>query len=248
MNPALPLVSGALSAAASRALVARNPDAVSNQAEEHAEMNALLPEGAAFAIWGPIYLGLFGLTVAQALPSQAEAMAAARPWLAITPPLHATWYALTSREDGSLKPMLVLMAMLASALKLHQALPERTGKEGEALQDALRPAAALYAGWLTAANLPGWTAVALERGWRAKTPPPRVWGTLGVLLGAGLGALGSRKLDDPWFEVSFVNALAGIAVRQWRRERPVVALTAGALAVAGAVSVAVRLWKRRAGR
>lgn len=248
MNSTLPILSGALSAAASRAIVAQHPDAVSGQADETASVNALLPEGAVFSIWGPIYLGLMGLTVAQAAPSLSSELRSARPWLLVTPPLHAAWYATVASGQGSLASMLVQTVMFGVSLKLHQSLQPLNRADADRLHRLLFAAGGLYTGWLGAANLPGWSAAALESGWDGENPSPQVWGTAGVTLGAAAGAVMSAKLDNPWVEVSFVNALAGIAVRQWKQERPVVAAVAGACAVIGGARVVRRLWQRRARR
>lgn len=190
-------------------------------------------------------MGLLGLTVAQAAPSLSGELRAARPWLLATPPLHAAWYATVASGQGSLASMLVQTVMFGTSLKLHQALQSLNRADASRVERLLFAAGGLYAGWLGAANLPGWSAAALENGWSGEQPEPEVWGTAGVTLGAAAGAVMSEKLDNPWVEVSFVNALAGIAVRQWKQERPVVATVAGACAVIGGARVVRRLWKRR---
>ncbi len=244
MNSTVPVLSSAISAAASRALVMNNPGAVSNQAEDQAYINALLPEGAVFAIWAPIYVGLLGLTVAQAWPSLSEDLKPARPWLAATPPLHAAWYAMVTGEQGSLASMLVQTVMSGVARQLHGSLDGLNRPDADMVRRSLRAGAGLYVGWLDAANLPGWSSAALESGWDGETPPPQVWGTVGVVAGAIRGEVLSEKLDNPWVEVAFVNALAGIAVRQWKQDRPVVAAAAGVSAVISGARVAKKLWTR----
>ena len=173
MNSTLPILSGALSAAASRAIVAQHPDAVSGQADETASVNALLPEGAVFSIWGPIYLGLMGLTVAQAAPSLSSELRSARPWLLVTPPLHAAWYATVASGQGSLASMLVQTVMFGVSLKLHQSLQPLNRADADRLHRLLFAAGGLYTGWLGAANLPGWSAAALESGWDGENPSPQ---------------------------------------------------------------------------
>jgi hypothetical protein len=246
MHPSLPIVSGALSAAAVGTLTTYFDQNIANRSDEFAARNALLPEGSAFAIWGPIYMGLVGLGIAQATPALKDKLAPARPWIAATPPNHLLWFMAVKSGQSFLSAMLIQTVMFGKAIALHRSLDTLNRLDASVVERTLRASAGLYLGWLGAANLPGWSTAALELGWDGQSP--EVWGTAGVLTGAVAGAVVAEKADNPWIEVAFVNALAGIAVRQWKDERPVVAVAAGVCAAVGATRVIRGLWRRHTQR
>ncbi len=246
MNANLPIVSAVAGAAAARYIAETSPNAIGDPSVGTAERNALLPASGAFAIWGVIYAGLSGLMLLQAARGGSEGLVRARPWLAVTPWLHVAWFREVGRGEGSARPLAIQSIMWPTAIALHRALyAGQPAPEGLAAR-ALYPTAGIYAGWLTAATFPAVAGLALESGWEGEEPES--WGTAGVVAAAGIGAVGARLLDDPWFGVPVVNALAGIAVRQARQGRPVVATAAGALAAVGAVGIVRglrRKWRRR---
>ncbi len=248
MHPSLPILSAAASGAGAGALFSRTTDNVADRSEKYGDINALLPEGSVFAIWGPIYLGLFGLGIAQALPDFRTQLAPARPWLALTPPIHFAWYATVRSGQSFLSAMLVQTMMFGAAIKLHQSLAPLNRPDATLPERTLRAGAGLYMGWLGAANLPGWSLAALESGWSGQNPTPSEWGTAGVVVGAVAGAAASKAADNPWVEAAFVNALAGIAIKQWKQERPVVAAAAGVCAAIGGARVLRGLWRKHKAR
>lgn len=219
---------------------------IANRSDEFATRNALLPAGGAFAIWGPIYMGLVGLGIAQAVPSLQRELAPARAWIAVTPPNHLLWFMAVKSGQSFLSAMLIQTVMFGKSIALHSSLHGLNRPDATLVQRTLRASAGLYMGWLGAANLPGWSTAALEQGWDGQSP--EVWGTAGVLTGAVAGAVVAEKVDNPWVEVAFVNALAGIAIRQWKDERPVVAVAAGVCAAVGATRVIRGLWRRHTQR
>ncbi len=239
----LPIVSAATAAAAARYIAATSPAPIGNPSTETSMRNALLPAGGAFAIWGVIYAGLAGLTLLQATRDGSEGLRRARPWLTLTPWLHVAWFREVGRGQGSARPLVVQQVMWATTIGLHRALNSSEPAADDVVARALYPTAGIYAGWLTAAAFPAIAGLALESGWRGEDP--EAWGTAGVAVAAGLGAVGAKVLDDPWFGVPVVNALAGIAVRQARQGRYVVATAAGALAAAGTLGIFRGLRRKR---
>ena len=243
MNATLPILSAAAGSAAARYIAVTSPESVGNPSAETAARNALLPASGAFAIWGVIYAGLAGLTLLQAARQDSEGLERARPWLVVTPWLHVAWFREVGRGEGSARPLAIQQVMWAASIGLHRALRGSQPPTDDTTARALYPTAGIYAGWLTAANFPAVAGLALESGWESARP--EAWGTAGVVAAAGLGATGARVLDDTWFGVPIVNALAGIAVRQARQGRTLVAATAGALTAVGLIGIARGLRRAR---
>ena len=246
MNATVPIVSAAAGAAVARYIAVTSPEAVGNPSPQTSDRNALLPAPGAFAIWGVIYAGLAGLTLLQAARSDSEGLERARPWLALTPWLHVAWFREVGQGQGSARPLAVQQIMWAASIGLHRALRAEQPPADDAAARALYPTAGIYTGWLAAANFPAVASLALESGWEGERP--EAWGTAGVVAAAALGAAGARALSDPWVGVPVVNALAGIAARQARRGRPLVAAAAGALAAAGLFGIARGLRRSRRAR
>ncbi len=220
--------------------------------------NEVIPTPGTFGIWGFIYAGLGGLLVYQALPSQRHnpRLENARFWLAATPWANAAWIALTGFERVIVANG-VLDALWIGGRALHRALEiGRTDVDG--VERWLRVPVSVYTGWLNVAEALTGVNFAIDLGWSARTPEPRVWGPA-VIAATALGAaFDVRHNHDPWLGVPVLVGLAGIAKKHARKlgdsrrqakksGSGTLAKFATGLAVAGAAWLAPKLvgWLRR---
>ncbi|MDQ1089324.1 tryptophan-rich sensory protein [Siphonobacter sp. SORGH_AS_1065] len=206
--------------------------------------NLLTPANETFGImWPTIYTGTTALAVHQALPDQLDnpRYQKAVPWLVSSYALNNVFTYFFAKDDllSRRAAALTTIALLPNALMLHKALeigktnvpqPERT----------FQKSISLYAGWLTAASVISGGNLLLQSGIKI---PESLKGqlTCGALsLTATLGIGVARKLNDPYYLIPFIAALAGIAAKQ-KNERKEVALCAATLAITVAGAFAKQL-------
>lgn len=240
------LLTGGAGFAGLAASIARDPDGIGRRSREDYDLNVTTPADYAFAIWGPIYAGLAGLTAHQALPGETDnpRYTAARPWLAATPAANAAWILLTlNKKDAVAGPLLV--GMWGGALGLHRALAIGREPAGSTAERVVRLGPSLYAGWLSLALLPTIVNAGLAGGVTATPRTRPIWGAAATAGAAAAGLALTRRLNDPVVGGVFVWGLTGLAVRHVVEGRdpkrraqgsrsPLVAAVAGGLALAGA--------------
>ena len=190
----------------------------------------------AFVIWLPIYLGLLALAVYQALPAQEQdpRMMALRPWLAATGVLNALWLGAVA-DELLWSPVLIIFALLASALALRRAFG--IGVEHDGLVRWLVVAVSIYAGWLTLATIVNTSSALLLSGWEGGAT---FWAVVMLLVGTAIGLAVRAGWRDPVYGSVFVWTLVAIAAAQWGNPWVVVVAALLALVVAASLIPALR--------
>ena len=196
--------------------------------------NLLTPSNETFGImWPTIYTGTTALAVHQALPDQLDnpRYQKAVPWLLSSYALNNVFTYFFAKDDllSRRASALTTIALLPNALMLHKALeigqtevpqPERT----------FQKSISLYAGWLSVASVISAGNLLLQSG--VKVPEALkgqlTCGALSLVTTAGIGI--ALKLNDPYYLIPFIAALAGIAAKQ-KDERKEIAICAATLAV-----------------
>ncbi len=179
--------------------------------------NPIIPSPGTFSIWGFIYAGMGALLLYQALPSQRDnpRFKKARIWLAGTPFVNAAWIGLTGFErvfwaDGVIEAQRIASRTLYHALEIGQ--PNVFGVERW-----LGIPIGVYTGWLTVAEVLSAVNLAIDLGWSANTPSPKIWAPAVLSATAALVALDVTRNRDPWIGVPTVIALVGIAKKHTRK-------------------------------
>jgi tryptophan-rich sensory protein len=200
--------------------------------QEKVDRNLVTPANATFGIvWSVIYLGTVGLAIHQAMPSQLHnpRYRKAQFWLRLNYILTALFGYFFSKSDkkNRIGAALTTISMLPAAIGLHRAL-EIGMTDVKGTENVLRKFISLYTGWLTAASAVSVTTLVQEAGYAKQTEDAKKW-TLGLLpITTGIGSMVSNRLNDPYYLITLIAALTGIAVKQ-KNDNQQISMMAGTL-------------------
>ena len=186
--------------------------------QEKVDRNLLTPANATFGIvWGTIYAGTIALAIHQALPAERDnpRYRKAQPWLRLNYILTGVFGYFFSKSDkkSRIGAAITTISMLPAAIGLHRALEiGQTAVEGP--ENALRKFVSLYTGWLTAASAVSATTLVQEAGFAKKTEEAKKWALGALPVTTGVGAIVANRLNDPYYLLTLIAALTGIAVKQ----------------------------------
>jgi hypothetical protein len=196
---------------------------------------AIQPAGYAFAIWGPIYLGLilqagFGLWKragdAVWTPSRLPLIGAVT--------LGTVWLAIALAAPIIATLVILLMAVLAiTAFLRAPTLPDRW---------ILSAPIAMFAGWLTAAAAVSTGVVLAGYGWLSNTASTLVM--LALVLVVAI-TVQSRRPAMPLYAATVIWAIIGVVVVNWA-DVPAVSY-AGIIGIVVLAATTAGFWRRAAG-
>lgn len=194
------------------------------------ERNLLTPDKITFGIaWSVIYLGIGILAIHQALPSQQYNFRykKAQIWLRANFILAGVFGYFFSKSDKNSRigSAVTTMSMLPAAIGLHRAL-EIGQTEVPEPENTLRKFISMYTGWLTAASTISATTLILEAGYLKKTKQIKEYTINALPAVSAVGAIISKRLNDPYYLITLIAALAGIAVKQKENQKDVSAMAA----------------------
>jgi hypothetical protein len=207
----------------------------------------IAPAGPAFSIWTPIYLGLLGYAVWQALPANAvRERVRSTGWLAAASMvLNAAWLLVT--QQGWIWVSVVVIVALALTLgTLVQRLTRETA--ASTLERVLLDVTfGLYLGWVAVATCANITAALVDSGVDLGATANQVAAVVVLTVAAGLGVLFARRLGGRWsVAAAMAWGLAWIAVGRLGDEPRSVATGIAAVVAAVVVLLAAqRLRDRR---
>jgi hypothetical protein len=191
----------------------------------------ITPANYAFAIWGLIYLGLISFGVYQILPAQRQ-----------NPHLHRLGYLLVVACLAqiawvflfqyrlftlSLVAMLaILLPLIGIYLRVGIAQVRVPRKEKWFVHIPL----SIYLAWISVATIVNVATTLYNLGWNGWGISAEVWTVIALIAGAAIASIVSIQRADIAFVLVIVWAFIAVAVRQ--ANIPVIAITAGGLAVA----------------
>ncbi len=203
----------------------------------------IVPAPGAFAIWGPIYLGVLVLAVRQALPSQW-----ARPehratgwWLVGAACANAGWILLFSARLVGWAEVAIVALLVCLAVVVSRLAPHGRGPAAVADRWTLHGPLALYTGWVSVATVVGTAATGRWAGLPGEGPVAVVLAVVMLVVTGGLAAVVTTVVPAPAaYAAAVLWALGGVVVAG-----PGTAVAVAA--VVGAVLVAVALVRRLVG-
>ena len=201
-------------------------------AEFSADSDATLKVvGWAFAIWGPIYLGLIVYAVRQVLPKTHESeMLRTFGWPSLLALLGIGWWILAAAWDLEVGTIVLifgsLIVLLIPLLRKANAIRALSNKDRDRWM-TVWPLAAL-AGWLTVAAPVNLLTVATGNGDLPAVLPPTAWALIAVVAAAGMGLLVTWRTRVLAYPLPIAWGLLGVFVAEQDKSNAVLAF--GALA------------------
>jgi hypothetical protein len=198
--------------------------------------------GWAFAIWGPIYLGLIAYAVRQVLPQTGESdMIRVFGWPSVLALLGIGWWILAAAWDAEVATIVLIFGSLIVLL-----IPLLT--HGRSIRDLPRgdrdrwltvwPLAAL-AGWLTVASPVNLLTVATGNGDLPAALPPTAWALLAVAIVAAFALFVTWRVRVLAYPIPVAWGLLGVFVAE--QDKGNLTLAFGALA-ASLIVLGGALW------
>jgi len=196
--------------------------------------------GWAFAIWGPLYLGVLGFSVWQALKRSDSPLTELLGWPAALAFLGiGLWVVAAAADAEAATAVIIISSALALILPLWIGADRVRAASGLHRTLGVWPLAAL-AGWLTVASPVNVVTVLSGNG--DLPGPPLAW-TLGAVAAATLLALAvTRRIGTAAYALPIAWGLFGVLIAEWTRN-PTLAWTAAAgaaLCVVGGAALARR--------
>lgn len=189
--------------------------------------------GWAFAIWGPIYLGLIVYAIRQVLPKTTESeMLRTFGWPSVLALLGIGWWILAAAWDLEVATIVLifgaLIVLLIPLLRKGDAIRALPQKDRDRWM-TVWPLAAL-AGWLTVAAPVNLLTVATGNGDLPAALPPTAWALIAVVAAAAMGLLVTWRTRVLAYPIPVAWGLLGVFVAEQARGNGVLAF--GALAAA----------------
>lgn len=204
----------------------------------------ITPANYAFAIWGLIYLGLIGLAVYQVLPAQRQNSSLRRIgyFLVLASLAQVAWVFLFQYRLFTLS-LLAMLGILLPLIGAYQQLGVGRDRISRRHKWFVSIPLSIYLGWISVATIVNVALVLYNLGWQGWGISPEVWTALALVAGAAIAATVSIQRADIAFVLVIVWAFIAIAVRQVNI--PLVAITAGGLAIALVLLLLVRVLRQR---
>lgn len=203
--------------------------------------NFFVPVGAAFAIWGIIYLGLMIWAVVQFLPSRRRLGKRLAPLFALTSILNASWLLVWHQQWATLS-LIVMFSLLATLIRI-QRLLYRQGIGPLTWPGAglARGAFGIYAGWVLVASVLNVTVYLVGLGWTWDRPGALAAAFVIIPVAAVLGSFVLYTFRNPWIGFSLAWALSGIALNRWTDQPALGWLALGLALMIGLVALFTKI-------
>ena len=173
------------------------------------------PAGFTFAIWGVIYLALFGFVIFQAMPSQKDSQKIAR----ITVPFivngvaNAAWIVVW-HYDMIMLAFGIMLVILGSLIVIYRRLREGTATRTLLERIFLFLPFSLYLAWITAATIANFSILQVDLGLESFGLSELNWTYLKLAVAAAIGTIMLLRGGDIAFILVIAWAAFGIASKQ----------------------------------
>ena len=179
--------------------------------------NLMTPASYAFAIWGPIFLGLlafgiYGLYRVARYPDDSSYLLQTAPWFVLANVCNAAWVWIFTREWFGLSVLVMLVLLLALIQLIRKLNMERWDAPIGTIAFVWWPIC-LYAGWITVATMVNIALYLKTLGWDGSPLTPDGWVVVLVLVTTEINAylIFSRNMRE--FAAVGIWALVAIGVR-----------------------------------
>lgn len=206
----------------------------------------ITPANYAFAIWGVIYLGLFGFGIYQLLPAQRSRpmLNAIRPWVIAACVTQIAWvYLFLARFFwGSVVAMLaILLSLIMVYLRCSKtregAAEENLERRSKGDRWLVKVPFSVYLGWISVATVVNIATALYSVGWTGGGVAPELWTVIMLIISGGIALVLLWRRYDVAFAGVLIWAAVAIALRH--ATIPLIAWSAWAVAIALGVVIAV---------
>lgn len=203
-----------------------------------------VPAGYVFSIWGLIYLGLLGFAVYQLLPKQRDDRRLLRigNWFLLSCLANSLWILLWHYEFFPLT-VVVMLILLISLIAIYLRLDIGRVQVAAITRWLVDIPFSVYLGWITVATVANVTVLLSYWNWNGWGISAQAWAVIMLIIAAGIAAIIGFTRRDLAYDLVIVWAFVGIAVKH--RATPLVAWTAGVLAVLVAVMGSISVLRRK---
>ena len=190
----------------------------------------IIPASYAFAIWGVIYLGLFGFAIYQALPPQRQNPHLRQiGYLLVGSSIAQIVWVVSFLSRWFLLSLVAMLGILLPLIVIIQRLGIGSKKISRLDKWLIQIPLSIYLAWISVATIVNTAIVLYHRGWNGWGISPQIW-SAGILILAGvIAARISIVKVDTAFVLVYLWALIAIAVRN--PEHPIIFGTAGIVAI-----------------
>ena len=201
----------------------------------------LVPAGAAFAIWGPIYLGLAVFPIFQLIKNRSDHpdWVQFRTTFAVNVILNGLWLVFAS-YDWMWLTVLTIAVMLVTLFRLNQLLIRIAMEGGEVNFWAERLVFSLYFAWITLATVLNVTTALDFYDWDGFGIPEVTWTLIIGGVAIAITSYTALKFRDFVYPMVVIWAFVWLGVRHWESIDAIVGLAGVGIAAAFGAMVLVR--------
>jgi hypothetical protein len=176
----------------------------------------VVPAGYAFAIWGPIYLGLLLFPIYQYVVKREndEHWIPLRKWYAANVVANGLWLVAAS-YNWLWTTVLIITFMLFSLVKIRQLFREITMNGSDYNYWAEKLVFSLYFAWVTLATALNVSSALYFYDWNGFGLDPVIWSLIILSVAAGIAFLVARHYRDPAYAAVVVWAFCALVIRHW---------------------------------
>lgn len=173
------------------------------------------PAGFTFAIWGVIYLCLFGFVVWQALPAQRsnDSIARVSGYFQLNCLMNGLWIVVWHYDLLALS-LIVMFVILATLIVIYRTLSAVIDAAPLAQRLLLHLPFSLYTGWITLATIANASALQTGSGWDDVGLGAVQWTLVKLALAGAIGTTVLLKYRDVVFAAVVAWAAYGISAMQ----------------------------------
>jgi benzodiazapine receptor len=174
-----------------------------------------VPAGYVFSIWGLIYLALLAFSIYQLLPAQRENPRIQRiNILYIVSSIANIGWLIAWHYLSFAVSLVIMLVLLVSLILIYLQLGTGRSKVSGMETLFLRIPFSLYLGWISVATIANVTDVLYFYQWSGWGISPIAWAMIMLVVGGVLAAIMSFSRRDIIYNLVFVWAYIGIAVKQ----------------------------------
>lgn len=191
----------------------------------------IIPANYAFAIWGLIYLGLITFGIYQALPAQQQNSRLRKiGYLLVLASLFQIVWIFLFQYQLFLLSVVAMLGILLPLIRIYTRLGIYWQRASRVELWFVHIPLSIYLSWISVATIVNVASTLHYLGWNGWGISSQVWTIIMLLVGAAIAATIAQKRVDVAYPLVIVWAFIAVAVRQIAQ--PVIAITAGGLALA----------------